>query len=140
MILSSLHLKNLRANVIIKAQFPGVPVITEQVVLSSLPAIFGIPKLLIGSGVYNSADEGATLSVSPIWDDDSCWIGVTAEGDDLAAPCVGRTMQWDAFGGTGLEWELYTEKQTKTDIWQVEHWTDEKIFDAYFGHRLIIDT
>jgi hypothetical protein len=140
MIISAAHLKSLRTNTGLLGAFPGVPVVSEAVMLQALPAILGIPKILIGSAVYNSANEGQTFSGGYLGSDDYCWIGVTADSSDLVTPCVGRTLQWDAFGASGIEWDFYTEKQTKSDIWQGEHAVDELIADLYFGHVLIIDT
>ncbi len=140
MIVGAAHLKSFRMNTKIIAAFPGIAVLTNSILMSNLPAIFGIPRILIGSMPTNSGGEGDSLTMGYVWDDDSCWIGVIAESSDLAEPCVGRTMQWDEFGGEGYEWKLYTEPQTKTDIWQAEHWQDHKIIDPYFGHRLLIDS
>uniref|UniRef100_A0A6M3K7I2 Putative capsid protein n=1 Tax=viral metagenome TaxID=1070528 RepID=A0A6M3K7I2_9ZZZZ len=140
LVVSSAHLKSLKTNVIIKAMFPGIDVLTDVALFSNLSAIFGIPNILIGSGVYNAGGEGATLSMTKIWSDDYCWVGVVPQSGDLVEPGVGRTMQWDAFGADGYEWNMYTEPQTKTDVWQGEHYVDEKVFDAYFGHLLLIDT
>ncbi|MCK4340285.1 MAG: hypothetical protein KAY37_01005 [Phycisphaerae bacterium] len=140
MVISSAHLPNLKLNTQIRAFFPGIPTLTENILMGNLPAIFGLETLLIGNAVYNSANEGQAFAGSRVWSDDYCWIGTTVNGGDIVQPCVGRTFQWDAFGAAGFEWDFYTEKQTKTDLWQGEHWIHEKVIDEYFGHLLKIDT
>lgn len=142
LVISDAHLKSLKLNTELKAYyFQGAPVLTETLLFQNLPLILGIRNVLIGTAVYNSASEGETLSVSKVWNDDYCWIGVVPAGALPIDPGVGRTLVWSEFGdGSGYEWQNYTEPQTKTDLWQAEHWTDEKVFDTYFGHLLKIDT
>ena len=139
-VFSHRHIQSLRINTELKTfYFQGTPVLTASLLFASLPALFGIPNVLIGSGIYNSGSEGADLSITDIWADTYAWIGVVPMGGP-ETPGVGRTMQWDAFSPDGFEWNRYTEPQTKTDIWQAEHWTHEKVIDPYFAHLLKIDT
>lgn len=140
LVVSSAHLKSFKLNTGIIAQFPGIDLLTDRILHSSLAAIFGVQKVLIGNAIYNTGGEGDAFAAGYVWADTFAWLGVTVDGGDLSQPGVGRTMQWDAFGAEGFEWDLYTEKQTKTDVWQGEHWVHEKVFDEYFGHLLKIDT
>lgn len=141
LVVSSLHLPSFIKNTEIRAalQYNTVPTVAN--ITSQLSGLFGLRKVLIGSGVYNSAEEGGTLSISPIWSDDYAWVGVTADaGDSLTEACVGRSFNWDAYGPDQIEWDQYYEPQTKSDVWQGEHWTDEKVIDVYFGHVIRIDS
>lgn len=143
MVLSAAHLRSLRINTQLQGQFKGGAgdaIVTYPAMIAALPQILGIPRILMGGGVYNSGGEGEDLSVTDIWADTYAWIGIVPEGNSLNTPGVGRTLQWQAFGGDGFEWQNYEEPQTKTDVWQAEHWTDEKVIDKYFGHLLKIDT
>jgi hypothetical protein len=145
LVFSAAHIASIRKNTAIAGQFKGgsdaKAIITLPLLLSSLPAILGIEKILIGGGVYNSANEGQTNVFADVWSDDYAWLGITADGPNLMQPCVGRTFVLDTVSSEdGYDWDLYYEPQTKTDVWQAEHWTDEVIFDPYFGFVLKIDT
>lgn len=139
LVLSAAHIPSLQINTGIAAWFK-VTDITAQMIINNIGSILGIPNVLFGEAVYNSADEGQALTMADVWSDDYAWLGITASGTNLVQPCVGRTLFWDAYGADGREWAFYTEQQTKSDVWQAEEWTDEVVFDAYFGHLLKIDT
>lgn len=143
MVLSSAHLSSLRTNTGLIAAFPGINALTSSIFLGTLAELFGIPNVLIGAGVYNAGNAGGSVSMTRIWSDDYCWIGVVPEGGDLSAPGAGRTYSWQVFGGGnegGIEFDNYPENQTKSEVWRGEQWVDELVIDPYFGHLLKIDT
>lgn len=47
--------------------FPGAPTITQDMVASALPKIFGLKDLLVGSAQYNNSNAGGTDSLADIW-------------------------------------------------------------------------
>lgn len=140
LIVSSAHLKSFKLNTIILSMLQYNTVPTDAAIRQILPALFGIKNVLIGAGMYNASSEGLAGVMTPMWSDDYCWVGVIPETANLTEPGAARTFQWDAFGASGIEWDLYTEKKTKTDIWQGEHWLHESVIDVNFGHVLLIDT
>lgn len=137
MVIGASTLSSLRLNTGIKALFPGVPSLTRNVLIGALPEIFAIPNILVGGQIYDSAAEGQDFTTADIWNEDYCWIGVSASGS-IRTPSVGRTVLWSHTPDI-ITTEQYREEQTKSDIFRIEHWTDEKIFDPYFGHLLLID-
>ena len=57
----------------------------------------------------------------------------------MTEPQLGRTIVWEQYI-PGLRYvEEYREEQTKSDIFRVEESIDEKVFDAYFAHLMLID-
>ena len=134
-------MQNLLKNDDIIARYPGnAGPITEAMLRNGMAAIFGLQNLFVGQAVYNSADEGQTFSASEIWPDDYAMVAALGTaGMPLSEPQLGRTITWDRFV-PGLRYtEQYREEQTKSDIFRVEESLDEKIFDAYFGHLMLID-
>jgi hypothetical protein len=140
LVVSWRHLKSFKLNTDIINHFPGIDTITDPMLMNMLPALFGVQNVLIGYGMRNTSEQGATASYSDIWEDTYCWVGVVPDGSQLLAPGVGRTIQWDAFGGEGFAWDFYSEKNKRSDVWQAMHFTDEKVFDVSFGHIIKIDT
>jgi len=140
LIISESSMINLMNNTQILGKFPGAPVITEAMLRAAMAAILGVPNLIVGQAVYNSADEGLDFTGAEIWSDNYAMLAVLgSEGLPMTEPQLGRTMMWDAYV-SGLEYvESYREEQTKSEIIRVEQYVQEKIFDPYFGHLLKID-
>jgi hypothetical protein len=140
MIISASVLPWLKKNTDLKGRLQYVQALTDRAIVDQLGALFGLQKVLVAGGIYNSADEGLTASLSDIWSDNYCWVGVTATTQSLAEPCIGRTMLWTADSPSNVTVESYPEPQTRANVYRVRHHVDEKIFDPYFGHLLQIDT
>lgn len=140
LVISESSMINLMNNTEIKAKFPGANVITEAMLRASMAAILGIPELIIGQAVYNSADEDQDFSGAEIWPDDYALVAVLgAESLPLTEPQLGRTMVWNAYVPDIEYVEMYREDQTKSDIVRVQQYTQEKLIDPYFGHLMEID-
>jgi len=140
LIISETAMINLTNNTEIKAKFPGSPAITEAILRGNMAAILGIQNLIIGQAVYNSADEGQDFTGAEIWPDDYAMVCVLgADGLPMTEPQLGRTILWEDYISDIEYVESYREEQTKSEIIRVEQSIDEKIFDAYFGHLMLID-
>ncbi len=140
LIIGASQFANMRKNTAIKAMFPGASMITAQMILGNLPAIFGIENLIVGGQVYDTADEGQTSTMSDVWPDDYAMIcRLNGPGDSLWTPGLGRTMAWRAVSSDLVATDQYREEQTKSDIFRVEHALDPLILNPYAGHLLLID-
>lgn len=49
------------------AFFPGAAQVTQDMVQSALPKIFGLKRLLVGSAQYNNSNMGGTDTLADIW-------------------------------------------------------------------------
>jgi len=140
LVIGATSLANVLKNTSIRAQFPAVTIVTLEMIRNALGSIFGLEKLIVGAGAYNSAAEGQTCVVADTWPKTYAWIGRVAEaGDSLVTPCVGRTFLWDADAADIVIVEQYREEQVRGDVFRCRQYTAEKIFDAYFGHLLQIE-
>ncbi|MDK1104116.1 MAG: hypothetical protein QGD93_10960 [Actinomycetota bacterium] len=140
LVISESSLINLMSNTEIMAKFPGAITITEQMMRNAMSAILGIPNLIVGQAVYNSADEGQDFSGSEIWPDDYALVGVLGTSTTpRAQPQLGRTMRWDPYANSLEYVETYREEQTESEVIRVKSFSDEKIFDEYFAHLMQID-
>jgi hypothetical protein len=139
LLIGAVTMKNLLGNTGIKARFPAAAVLTEEMIRANIAAIFGLQNLYVGNAVYDSAKEGQVFVGADIWSDDYALVFKKNEGFP-ASGGLGRTVVWESLTpAEGVMVDQYVEKQTKSDILRVEHWTEEKVFDPYFGHLLKVD-
>ena len=140
MIIGEATMNNMLNNTEIKAKFPGATVITEAMLRGQMAAILGIQNLLVGQACYNTADEGQDASMGDVWPDDYAMVAALGtEGMPMTEPQLGRTILWQSYISDIEYVESYREEQTKSDIIRVENSVDEKVFDKYFGHLMLID-
>lgn len=131
--------ENIKLNTAILARIVGIVITTQEVLEQSIAGVLGIKRILIGQGVYNSAAEGETLVVTDIWADDYAMVAVTAMGQRLVEPCVGRTILWDEDSPENITVEEYREAQTRSNVFRVRHHVEEKILDPFFAHLMKVD-
>lgn len=139
LILAESQFQNLLKNDDILLRFPGSTVVTEQMLISNLSAIFGLKQILRGKAVKNTAQEGdATPDVTDVWSDDYalvCFVGETG----LLSPGLGKTMVFTPDSPEEVLVESYREEKRRADVVRARLHTDEKIVDTNFGHLLKID-
>ena len=139
-IFSRENIARFQANTDIKDRIKHVAVAGFKAILDSLAGLFGLDQVLIGHGVYNSADEGQTASPTQIWSDDYAMLCVAAKpGEDLGDPQLGRTIIWEEMGPELVNVMQYREEQTESNIFRSRQYSDEKVFDASFAHLMKID-
>ena len=140
MTIGATTLNNMLKNTGIIARFPGITVLTEAILLANLSAILGIENMFVGKKTFDSANDGQSFTASDVWPDDYALIARISSGS-LKAGQLGRTFAWSEFttDPDSVNVEQYRENQTKSDIFRVEHYVQEKIFDALFAHLLKID-
>lgn len=54
---------------------------------------FGFDKLLIGKAIYDTANEGATTSMSFVWGN-NFWVGYVPSAPALEEPAAGYVLRW----------------------------------------------
>jgi len=139
LLIGAAGLANLLANTELITRFPGAAVITEQMLRANLAAVFGLKNLFVGGRVYDSADEGVAFSGSDIWSDTYALLFKQATGD-MKSYGLGRTVVWDMMAAGEVNVVQYREEQTKSDIFRGELFEVPKLFDAYAGHLMQIET
>ncbi|MGA1979468.1 MAG: hypothetical protein ABSG99_02730 [Sedimentisphaerales bacterium] len=135
-------LNHLLANTVIRARFPGVAVISEAMLRANLAAIFGLTDLIVGGAVYDSAKEGQVFTGADIWDYKYAMVAKIQRGPTRVNPGIGRVMTWEELTDAADIAPVlqYREEQTVSDIFRIQQYLDELIFDAYFGHLMRIET
>ena len=103
----------------------GNKVVTPQL----LAELFGVPKVRIAGGLYNSAHQGQALAAAQIWSDNVVLAHVNP-AQDMQAVNFGRTFAWtgETGGGDNLAIvESYREEKVRSDIHRARQCVDEKI-------------
>jgi hypothetical protein len=135
--------QDMTKNTGIKARFQQDALITVPLIRQNMVSIFGLTKLLVGDAVRNTADEGQTFVGADIWPSQYAMVARVAPGRASPLPtyCVGRTLRWrDMENNVEGAPEQYREVATKSEIYRVEDYLQEKVFDAYAGHLLKVNT
>lgn len=141
LIISRQVFRNLRVNTQvvdrIAAAGAGFANRAQDVTIEQLRAVFDLPKILIGGGTKNSANEGQTATVANIWSNEYAMICKTADSSDIREPCLGRSIHWDEDGSdiNGVV-ETYRDEPKRSDIFRVRHQVDEKILYTALGELL----
>jgi len=132
-------LENLCLNTALLARFPGVQILTREMIEHSIAAIVGLQNLIVGWAGYDSANEGQDYSGGTIWTDDYALIYKRHTGG-RATPGLGRIVEWTGIQNGRDQVAQYREEQSESDIFRVRDFSYEWLFEPYFGHLLKIDT
>jgi len=92
---------------------------------------FGFDKVLVGAAIKDTAQEGATASISYVWGD-GMWIGYVTPTPALMVPSAGYVFEWESRAVS-----RFREDQEKQDIFEAEHNIDEVITASEAGAYLI---
>lgn len=107
----------------LKYTFPGIDI--NAMTSAQLAAALGVPRVLIGGAVKNSAGKGIDASMANVWDNEYAALVKISDTMDLAAPGIGRTFLWIEDSQQNPIVESYRENQTRSDIFRVRHHVDE---------------
>jgi len=100
---------------------------------SQVAALFGVDRVLVGAGQYNSADEGQGLSLTSLWGDD-VFIYYAPTRPNLETPSYGYSFRWTKPGLANMSVERHPfDSKTKTDEFEVGYYQDEKVTATSFG-------
>jgi len=98
---------------------------------------FGVDRVLVGDAIKDTGKKGQVFSLGDIWDDE--YVGlfkVSAGGNDLREPVVGRTFLWTADSPGNIVTEQYREEQRRSNIYRVRHNVDECFIFQGAGYLL----
>lgn len=92
-----------------------------KVMATDLAEWFGVEKVLIGGGIKDTAQEGATSSLTDIWGD-MLWVGYVSPAAAIERPSSGYCFLWK-----DRQISTFREDQEKTTVVEGEWYYDEKI-------------
>ncbi len=142
LIINKQALHSILKNTAIIARFPGATAVTRALIEANLAAIFGLEKLIVAGGIYDSAKEGQAFSASKIWSNMYAMVAKIQTDSTMTEPGLGRTIIWEGISGADEVQPVlqYREEQTDSDVFKIKQYSQPKIFDAYFAHMMKIET
>ncbi len=82
-----------------------------------LATVFDLQQVLVAGSPKNTADDGLSVSISPIWSDEYAMVTRIARTNDIKEPCIGRTLHWGEDGSQiGAAIETYRDEVVRSDI------------------------
>lgn len=81
---------------------------------NALATLFNVKKFVVLGAQRNTANPKAAASLSSMWDRTKVGVGVTAMGEDVIEPAVGRSFHWSEDGsniGSTIEQYYSDEKR-----------------------------
>ena len=133
MIISETVRLNLSQNKEIRKAFQLA--ISGNVTIDMLKAYFEIQTILVAGTVLATSAEGQTITADDIWSDDVVFAHVEP-GQDLMSTNLCRSFNWQPIGSIEGNVETWRDADSKSDVHQVDHATDEKIVCAPAGYLL----
>jgi hypothetical protein len=97
---------------------------------------FGLDRILVGNGIYDSAKKGQSFSITDIWDDDYFGLFKVADSMSLKEPSIGRTFLWTEDSPSNLVVEQYREEQSRANIYRARNNVDEAFVFTGAGQLL----
>ena len=103
-----------------------------------LARLFGVDRVMVMAGTYNTAQEGAPASYSQIGDKDVL-VAYVAPSAGLMVPSAGYTMLWNGVSqgfGTSTAVARYRMETLRADRIEIESAWDTKIVSSALGYFL----
>lgn len=100
---------------------------------NALADVFGVDRVLIARGVYDSAAEGVAFSSANIWSNANIWIGNV--GSSILDGGAAYTLNWSQYGSV-INVETYRDEVAQSDIVRAKHATAEKVVNAAAGELI----
>lgn len=113
----------------IKYTFPGIDIMNMGA--NQLAQLFGIPRVIVAGGVYNSAGKGIDATIADIWSYEYAMLVKIGNGRDLMQPCVGRTFLWSEDSPDNAVVEQYRDEDRRCDIYRVRQHVAETLLKSY---------
>lgn len=115
----------------------GDRALPKDITRAHIAAAFDVEEVIVAGSAKNTANEGQSVSIAEIWDDDQALLCRVARTNDLREPCLGRTMHYagdgSQIGGTS---ETYRDETIRGDVVRVRHQVGEKIMYTEAAHRI----
>lgn len=115
----------------------GNPETPRKVTVDALAALFEIDKVLIGTTIKNTAEEGATPTFSDIWSNVVLAHVTNGPEPDGKDPSLGYSFRWEAplLGGREMAAEIWNDPDGGNyENRRVQYYQDEKLTATQLGY------
>jgi len=115
----------------------GESVLQGRISVAQIAQALDLDFVFVAGSARNSATEGQSISIAPIWSNEYALVCRVATMQDIREPCLGRTMHWGQDGSTiGGTVESYRDETVRSDIVRCRHDVDEKTLYTEAGQLL----
>lgn len=115
----------------------GSSELQANITAQQLAEAFDLKYIIVAGGTENTAKEGQSASISPLWSGEYAMVCKVAETQDFKEPCIGRTFHWSEDGSSpGGTVETYRSEEVRGEVVRVRHDVDEIVLYAQAGHLL----
>lgn len=109
---------------------------SEEAQRRLLSQYFGL-EVLVGNAIKDGKKKGQSYSISDIWDDEYAGLfKLSAGGQDLREPCLGRTFLWTEDSPSNTVTEQYREDKIRSNVYRIRHNVDECFIFTGAGYLL----
>jgi hypothetical protein len=110
-------------------------ILSEKAIQDSLVELLGLDEIVVGKSVQNTASELKTETLADIWSKNYALVFYCArDGAPLQEPSLGRLIEWEFLPDMLVT--SYREEQRKSDVFRVEHFVDEFLYDQAYGQLI----
>lgn len=104
--------------------------LNDEMMGSYLKGFFNLEKVLVGSAIYNSADEGQADSIADIWSKDA-WLLYQNPRPTLMSATFGYTLT-----DVPRMVDTYREESTVSDVVRQRYSYDQNLMDVNLGYLI----
>jgi hypothetical protein len=110
---------------------------SDSVTTDMLARVFHVDEVIVGSAVYETADEGATSSRAHALGN-HCLVGYRAPRPSLRMPSCGYTITWSGTGNAqGISVDRYRDEKHRSDVIRAFDYSDIKLVSSDAGYMLL---
>ena len=102
-----------------RAKYTRLGVVTTDLLKDLFP---GVENIYVGEAMYNTAAEGQTVSLSPVWGK-HLWVAYVTPTPGIRTVSLGYTLTW----AEARKVEVWPEQATKEDMIRVTDYYEQKI-------------
>lgn len=121
----------------ITASGAGTPAKASDITPDMLARVFDLRQVLVAGGSKNTADEGQTAAIAPVWDEEMAMVAKLCQTQDIREPGLGRTFHWGEDGSSiGGTFETYRDETIRGDVVRARNDVHEKVLYPEAAHLI----
>lgn len=115
----------------------GDRTLVRDITIAQLSEAFDLEHIIVAGAGKNTANEGTTAVVEPVWSDEYAMVAKIVETNDIREAGLGRTFHWGEDGSSiGATVESYRDETVRSDIIRARMDTTEKLLYLECGELL----
>lgn len=138
-IMSALNFDYCLISTKIRGFLAGIKTPAAADVANELPRLMGVDQVIVVKGVYNSANEGLPVVISPIVSNSYVQVAKIGTTGSPAEPSVMLTPEFAEDSANPYVVESYNSDAKRGIVYRVRNHVGELVAEKYFAHMLKVD-